>query len=196
MTGAGDPTMRMPGVGGGTPPTGPPPATPAGRSGGRWWWAAVVAVVAIAVLIVVIVLAAGDDEEDAAGADSTTTASASSTTAGETTTATDAPATTAVPTTQAPTTTAPARPAITEFVAPATVDCDAPTQIELAWNTQNATRVTVSIDGPGVYDEYGPAETVLVPFACDGQPHTYELRAYGDDGSVSSAETRTVNQAA
>lgn len=74
--------------------------------------------------------------------------------------------------------------AIEEFGVPATVDCsgDDP-QVSLTWSARNADRVTISVDGPGVYAEYGPSGETAILFPCPG-PHTYLLTAYGPGGAT------------
>jgi hypothetical protein len=84
---------------------------------------------------------------------------------------------------------------IDSFAHPNKVDCTDPqhqaTTIPLSWKASNATRVTLSIDGPGVYKTYGPTAGDSVPFSCPG-PHTYLLTAYGADGrSVDQTATIT-----
>ncbi len=58
----------------------------------------------------------------------------------------------------------------------------------VSWATEGADRVTISIDGPGIYDEYPPNGQTTVPFSC-GSPHTYLLTAYGPEGDPA---TKTV----
>ena len=92
-----------------------------------------------------------------------------------------------VPTTTAATTTAPSTtPALTSFTASATtftcsavpVSTVAPQQLTLTWTTQNATGVTLAIDGPGKYADYGPNGNVTLPAHCDGSSHTYTLTPF------------------
>ena len=65
------------------------------------------------------------------------------------------------------------------------------TTISMSWAAANATKVTLSIDGPGVYKAYDATGSDSVPFSCPG-PHTYLLTAYGADGrSVSQTATIT-----
>jgi hypothetical protein len=109
------------------------------------------------------------------------------TTAPPTTTAPTVPPTTAAPTTTsttAPTTTSTTipKPKILTFDHPATVSCANPANqvpyIPLSWTTQGAVKVTISIDGPGIYKSYaGAAGNDTVPFSCPG-PHTYLITAY------------------
>jgi len=84
-------------------------------------------------------------------------------------------------------------PSITSFDTPA-VHCVGPffplQYIDINWTTQFATKVTLSIDGPGVYKTYlGASGSDSVPFGCPGS-HTYLLTAYNASGmSVSQSVT-------
>jgi hypothetical protein len=52
-----------------------------------------------------------------------------------------------------------------------------------------ATGVTISIDGPGIYDRYNDTTgSALVPFACNGDSHTYLLTTVGGVGAPDTAE--------
>lgn len=72
---------------------------------------------------------------------------------------------------------------IVSFTTPENIDChNGNSQMFTAsWTTQNATKVTISIDGPGIYDTYGPNDSVSLPFSC-GSSHTYLLTAFDADG--------------
>ena len=109
----------------------------------------------------------------------TTTAPSGPTTTAPATTSTTAPTTTS--------TTAP-KPAIVTFNHPSAVNCAVPAgevpYIPLSWTTQNAVKVTISIDGPGIYKTYpGATGSDTVPFACPG-PHTYLITAYSATNQV------------
>jgi hypothetical protein len=81
------------------------------------------------------------------------------------------------------------KPTIASFNVPTTVNCSSPTTINISWSTSNATQVVISIDGPGPYKTYsGPSGADSVPFACDGNPHTYMITAKNSSGQT----TRTV----
>ena len=81
------------------------------------------------------------------------------------------------------------KPTIASFNVPTTVNCASPTTINISWSTSNATQVAISIDGPGPYKYYsGPSGSDSVPFACDGNPHTYMITAKNSSGQT----TRTV----
>jgi hypothetical protein len=95
--------------------------------------------------------------------------------------ATPAP-TAAGPATPGPTPTD-APPIIRFFTGPTSVDCSDPSfagTIHLSWRIGNADGASLSIDGPGVYMQYpGVLRDDNVPFACDGNSHTYILVTYG-----------------
>jgi hypothetical protein len=126
-----------------------------------------------------------------------TPATAAPTTAPPTTTAPTVPPSTTPPSTTPPSTTPPVvvnptlpplhlLPSITSFTTPASGGCIAPfnfpQMINVSWNTKFATKVTLSIDGPGIYRSYdGPSGSDTLPFACPGS-HTYLLTAYNASG--------------
>jgi hypothetical protein len=88
------------------------------------------------------------------------------------------------PAPQPPAPSAPA-PVITSFTTPEDIDChngDFQT-FTASWATTNAVKVSISIDGPGVYKYYGPTGSDSLPFTCSS-PHTFLLTAYGHDGST------------
>ena len=91
-------------------------------------------------------------------------------------------ATPTAPPTQGPTQTD-GPPIIRFFTGPASVNCSDPAfagQIHLSWRIGNADGANLSIDGPGVYGTYtGVLNQADVPFACDGQQHTYILVTVG-----------------
>lgn len=76
-------------------------------------------------------------------------------------------------------------PAITSFETPGDIDChNGDSQMFTAsWSTTNAVKVTISIDGPGIYKTYGPTGSDSLPFSCSSS-HTFLLTAYGHDGST------------
>jgi hypothetical protein len=134
----------------------------------------------------------------------TTTAAGATTTAPETTVAVDptiapvtaptgnggpaptvAPKPTTAPT-NPPAPTAP-KPVITSFTTPENIDCHNGNfqTFSASWTTTNATKTTISIDGPGVYKTYGPNDSDSLPFNCS-TPHTFLLTAYGQDGSTTT----------
>jgi serine/threonine-protein kinase len=183
----------MPSVGGPTPPPLPPDDDGGGDGGpgnNRWWWIAALAIIAIAAVIIVFVLASNGDDDDTSP---TTSSSTSTSTTVAPTTTTEA-STTTRPATTTTAATPTGAPQITSFSGPDSVECNAPTEVELSWATENATRTTISIDGPGVFAEYGPNMTTLLPFACDGDSHSYTLTAIGSDNRTAS-QTKTITQA-
>lgn len=97
--------------------------------------------------------------------------------------ATTPPTTTTTPPTTMPTTT----PAFTSISAPASADCPTPDSdaaISFSWTATNATKVTLSIDGPGVYRTYaGASGSETVTFPCSAS-HTYLFTAHGSNGTV------------
>ena len=90
-------------------------------------------------------------------------------------------------------------PAIASFTVPGTEDCtdDTAGTITISWSVARATGVTVSIDGPGIFDAYPTASgSTELPFACgQGQlSHTYTLTTTGGTGPAASS-TKTVTAA-
>lgn len=70
-------------------------------------------------------------------------------------------------------------------------ECNAPTEVELKWSTSGATKVTLSIDGPGIFSSFPPgSHDGLFPLACDGNTHSYMLTATAADGSTA---TKTIS---
>ncbi|MEQ4300755.1 hypothetical protein ABNF97_05060 [Plantactinospora sp. B6F1] len=54
----------------------------------------------------------------------------------------------------------------------------------LEWKVTGTDQVTLSVDGPGIYDTYPAVGTATINFACGGSPgeyvkHTYQLRTVG-----------------
>lgn len=169
-------------------------ATAAGRSPRR---AARHALPVLALGLTALLAACGasggaDDASPSTAPLKTTTTVAS---AQATTTAPPAPTTTAASTgsgtkTTTPTT-APApstpKPTITSFTTPDTIDChNGMSQMFTAsWSVANATKVTISIDGPGIYKTYAATDSDSFPFGCQTS-HSYLLTAYGADGSTAT----------
>ncbi len=88
-----------------------------------------------------------------------------------------------------PTTEAPSGPAptIDSFVTPENIDCHNGDfqEFTASWSTTGAERVTIAIDGPGTYAEYGPDGETSLPFNCSSS-HTFTLVAHGADGQTDS----------
>ncbi len=72
---------------------------------------------------------------------------------------------------------------------PSDVSCTSSTTITVSWSYQDATSLTISIDGPGAYATYGPTGSDALPFACDGNPHTYTFTATGPGGTTTNTNT-------
>lgn len=110
--------------------------------------------------------------------------------------ATPEPTPTAVPATPTSQPT-PRPPRILTFIAPEFVDCSVdpePFQIHLEWEIVRGTGVTISIDGPGVYDTYdGTTGAADVPFSCSEDENTYLLTTVGGVGEPDT-ELRTVRR--
>lgn len=67
--------------------------------------------------------------------------------------------------------------------------------VVLEWKVTGADRTTLSVDGPGLYAEYGTTGSAKVNFPCGGEPgalqsHTYTLTAF--DGDRTRSKTLTV----
>jgi hypothetical protein len=109
----------------------------------------------------------------------------------ETTAPTAAP--TAGPT---PGPTANTNPAIVTWQVPTYEDCTGSTagMVHVEWSIKRATGVTISIDGPGIYDSYpGTSGSVDLPYGCstDVLKHTYTLKTTGGTGPAASS-TKTI----
>jgi hypothetical protein len=65
-------------------------------------------------------------------------------------------------------------------------------KIQVEWTTRNATRVTISIDGPNVFDAYDAEGTTTIPFDCASDSHTYTMIAYDRTGRASEPQSVTV----
>ena len=63
----------------------------------------------------------------------------------------------------------------------------ADTSVTIEWATADATRVDLSVDGPGVYQSnIGTDGSIQVPYGCPG-PHTFTLTAKGPGGTRMSS---------
>lgn len=78
-------------------------------------------------------------------------------------------------------------PAFTNVSTPDSIDCHNGDfqEFTASWTTTNATRVTVSIDGPGVYNEYPANGEASLPFNCSSS-HTFLFTAYNGDGATAT----------
>lgn len=68
--------------------------------------------------------------------------------------------------------------------------------VVLAWKVTGAETVTLSVDGPGVYDSYPAEGTATIDFPCGAeaggeQVHTYTLAVKGPEGTESKTLTVT-----
>jgi hypothetical protein len=60
--------------------------------------------------------------------------------------------------------------------------------IELKWTTSGATKVTLAIDGPGIFGTYANGtHDSLFPLACDGHSHSYTLTATAPNAKATSS---------
>jgi hypothetical protein len=76
-------------------------------------------------------------------------------------------------------------PTIVTFHTPDTIDChntDSP-MFSASWTTTNATKTTISIDGPGIYKTYGANADESLPFNCSSS-HSFTLTAFGAGGKT------------
>lgn len=182
LPGAYDPTVAVPPVGPPDDPGGPYGGGPYGGhpngdgegDGRKWLWGILAALGVIVLGVAIALLLSGGDGDDKPA---TTTSSSSTSSSSTTTTSKPTPSTTV--------TTTASSPQITAFNAapnPATCpNASATVQITLTWTTTNALGVTVSIDGPGKYADYGANGSAQVPFVCSGS-HSYTLTANGSGG--------------
>jgi hypothetical protein len=81
-------------------------------------------------------------------------------------------------------------PVITKFQTPENIDCHNGNfqNFSASWTTVNAVKTTISIDGAGVYQTYGPNADTSLPFNCSSA-HTFRLTAFGSDGKTVSRST-------
>ncbi len=95
-----------------------------------------------------------------------------------------------------PTPTPNTNPAIVVWDVPKLEDCTGTTggSINVRWRVERADGVSISIDGPGIYDSYaGLTGEIDLPYGCSNADldHTYTLRTIGGTGPVAT-RTRTV----
>ncbi|MFY1637501.1 hypothetical protein ACN27F_30230 [Solwaraspora sp. WMMB335] len=98
----------------------------------------------------------------------------------------------------------PAGPRIVSFTVTGQPSCPAGTTIApidgtpvtLAWQVNGQPTVTLSVDGPGVYQSYqGPQGSETLAFPCDGAPGTYQKHTYlltATEHGASTQQTITV----
>jgi hypothetical protein len=78
-------------------------------------------------------------------------------------------------------------PVINSFSTPDNIDCHNGNlqNFTASWSTTNATKVTISIDGPGIYDTYPANGSTSLPFNCSSS-HSFLLTAYGANGHTAT----------
>lgn len=78
-------------------------------------------------------------------------------------------------------------PVIVSFNTPENIDCHNGNfqMFTASWSTSHATKVTISIDGPGVYDTYPANGETSLPFSCSSS-HSFKLTAHGANGQTVS----------
>ncbi|HEY6533414.1 MAG TPA: hypothetical protein VIY72_13990 [Acidimicrobiales bacterium] len=81
------------------------------------------------------------------------------------------------------------KPVIDSFATPENIDCHNGNfqEFTASWSTTHASKVTISIDGPGVYAEYPADGETSLPFNCNSS-HSFLLTAHGEGGTA----TRTI----
>jgi hypothetical protein len=70
------------------------------------------------------------------------------------------------------------------------VQCNAPTSVELDWETRGASSVKIVLDKTSPYTYSDGAHQALLYLPCDGKTHTYELQA--TKNGVTSSRTVSV----
>lgn len=78
-------------------------------------------------------------------------------------------------------------PRIVSFTTPKQEDCtnDTAGSVHVSWEIENASGVSIAIDGPGIFAEYdGLTGSIDLPFGCDTTvlEHTYTLKTIGGTG--------------
>jgi len=82
-----------------------------------------------------------------------------------------------------------ARPGLTSLSAPASAGCigEASTTVHLAWSFSSATSVAIYTDGRAEMGSLPSSGSTAVRFPCDGDSHTYFLRASGPGGTATAS---------
>jgi hypothetical protein len=76
------------------------------------------------------------------------------------------------------------------------VQCNAPTSVELDWETRGASSVKIVLDKTSPYTYSDGAHRALLYLPCDGKAHTYELQATKDGAtSTQSVSVQTKKSA-
>src|SRR4029079_10893974 len=129
----------------------------------------------LSVCALTLLAACSSDKKKSSPTTTTTTTAETSTTTtstGTETTTTTAPVTTTTASQSATTTTIANTSSVKitgfTYIGDNPVVCNAPTQVELKWNTSGATKVVLAIDGDGAFANYpnGPKDA-LFPLSCD-----------------------------
>ena len=60
--------------------------------------------------------------------------------------------------------------------------------------TTNATSTTLSVDGPGIFGNYGPSGSETLTPGCNTQQHTYTVKANGPNGQATKSITFNVQE--
>jgi len=78
-------------------------------------------------------------------------------------------------------------PTIDSFTTPEDIDCHNGSfqEFTASWSTTDAVEVTISIDGPGIYDTYPADGEASLPFNCSSA-HTFLLTAVGEGGQTAT----------
>lgn len=83
----------------------------------------------------------------------------------------------------------PARPGLTSLSAPSSAGCvgEASTTVHLAWSFSSATSVVIYTDGRASMGSLPSSGSTAIRFPCDGDTHTYFLRASGPGGTATAS---------
>ena len=69
------------------------------------------------------------------------------------------------------------------------MQCNAPTSVELSWETRGASSVKIVLDKTSPYTYSDGAHQELLYLPCDGKSHTYELQATSSKGTATKSIT-------
>ena len=81
-----------------------------------------------------------------------------------------------------------------DYVGDSPVTCNAPTQAELKWSTSGATSVALYVDGALLARYPNGNHDDLFALPCDGNAHTYELKATAPGVEASRSLTISTKQ--
>jgi hypothetical protein len=128
--------------------------------------------------------ACSNDKDRNLPAPTTTTATTldpANTTTSTSTTSTTLPGTVTTP----PTTASPTGVQISRLTGPdGPVECNAPTMVEITWETRRATTVQILIDGLPAGDYDNGRHTELLPLPCDNAEHEFTVVASADGATL------------